>query len=235
MIILDLRKLVTILLQYDKSTKLWDDVYSECELVDLTGGLLSVEPTFDACLKIFADNTTRVLDYGCGTGDILFQCADFKHIIYGMGIDRSQVGIEYAQKMAKMNHYTTLDFVLGDTSYLEQMDDACFDGIILSNVLDVIPKDVAHMLFNELTRILMPNGYILLKLNPYASKAKLIKLGYTPIGDNLYEEDGVLRLREIDTPTWYHNLEKQYRIERFLEFPYPWQEGMNRLFLLKKR
>lgn len=221
--------------QYDASTKLWNQVYSECELVDLNGEKLEVEPTFDACLKVFAQNTRRVLDYGCGTGDILFQCADFNYLTYGMGIDRSEVGIHYAEKMAHLNHYHQLDFVTGDIDYLKQMDDECFDGIILSNVLDVTPQDIARTIFTELTRILKPEGYLFLKLNPYASQEELIQLGLTPIGDNLYAEDGVLRLHELDTQSWCHILENSYNIERYLEFPYPWQEGMNRLFLLKKK
>ncbi|SHM67419.1 Methyltransferase domain-containing protein [Anaerosporobacter mobilis DSM 15930] len=221
--------------QYDASTELWDQVYSECELVDLNGEKLKVEPTFDACLRIFSQNTHRVLDYGCGTGDILFQCADFGYLTYGMGIDRSEVGIHYAEKMAHLNHYQQLDFVTGDIDNLKQMDDECFDGILLSNVLDVTPKDIAHTIFTEITRILQSGGYLFLKLNPYINKDDLIQLGLTPIGDNLYAEDGVLRLRELDTPTWYHILEPSYTVERYLEFPYPWQEGMNRLFLLKKK
>jgi ubiquinone/menaquinone biosynthesis C-methylase UbiE len=221
--------------QYDASTKLWNQVYSECELVDLSGEKLEVEPTFDACLKVFAQNTRRVLDYGCGTGDILFQCADFNYLTYGMGIDRSEVGIHYAEKMAHLNHYHNLDFVTGDIDNLKQMDDECFDGIILSNVLDVTPTDIAKTIFTELTRILRPGGYLFLKLNPYVSQDKLIELGLTPIGDNLYAEDGVLRLHELDTQSWCQYLGESYNIERYLEFPYPWQEGMNRLFLLKKK
>lgn len=221
--------------QYDASIELWDQVYSECELVDLSGGILKVEPTFDACLRIFSQNSQRVLDFGCGTGDILFQCADFGYLTYGMGIDRSEVGIHYADKMSYLNHYHNLHYVTGDIENLMQMDDGCFDGIILSNVLDVIPKDIAHTILTEITRILKPEGYLFLKLNPYITKDELIQLGYTPIGDNLYTEDGVLRLREIDTQTWYNLLEHSYTVERYLEFPYPWQEGMNRLFLLKKK
>lgn len=223
------------MVEYDASTELLDEVYSECELVDLSGEKLEVEPTFDACLKIFTTYADRILDYGCGSGDILFQCADMKNLTYGMGIDRSEVGINYAEKMAKLNHYYNLDFVTGDIDTLKQMDDESFDGIILSNVLDVTPKDVAHAIYVEITRLLKKDGYLFLKLNPYATKEELIQHGLTPIGDNLYEEDGVLRLRELDTKSWHNILETSYTVERYLEFPYPWQEGMNRLFLLKKR
>lgn len=221
--------------QYDASTELWNKTFSECELKDLTGDKLEVEPMFDTCLEIFAKESRRVLDFGCGTGDILFQCADYGAMLYGMGIDRSEKGIDYCIEMANINHYRQLDFVQGDITYVSQMEDGCFDGIILSNVLDVTPKDVGNDIFTELTRLLKEGGLMFLKLNPYANENKLIDYGMTCIKDNLYEKDGVLRLRNQDTDTWKEEFETDYIIERYLEFPYPWQEGMNRLFLLRKK
>ena len=53
--------------------------------------------------------------------------------------------------------------------------------------------------------------------------------------EEVFEEDGVLRYREVDTASWKQAFEKYYEIIRYLEFPYPWQEGMNRLFLLQKK
>lgn len=230
-----LRKLAIQMKEYDVSTQLWDEAFSECKLEDITDTVLEVEPTFDACLAIFANECHRVLDFGCGTGDILFQCAEFGHMTYGMGIDRSHTGIDYANQMVSLNHFRHLDFVTGDISFFSQMEDGCFDGIILSNVLDVMPQDIADQTFTELTRLVRDGGYIFLKLNPYADEETLEQLGLIKIKDNLYEEDGVLRLRELDTAAWHKQFEKNYTVERYLEFPYPWQDGMNRLFLLKKK
>lgn len=220
--------------QYDASTKLWDETYQKYELKDLTGIKLQVEPMFDACLQVFAENTSHIVDYGCGTGDILFQCADFGKIEYGIGIDRSKAGIEYGNKMARMNHYYQLDFVQGDASYLQQMEDGDFDGVILSNVLDVMPKDTAEEIFEQLTRILSSHGLVFVKLNPYYTQEELAEYGFDRLSDNLYEENGILRFRQVSTSKWEKRFEEQYTLERYLEFPYPWQAGMNRLFLLRK-
>lgn len=220
--------------EYSNATELWDETFSECKLVDITHQPLSVEPTFDVCLDIFASECKRVLDYGCGTGDILFQCEQFGNTDYGLGIDLSQVGIEYATKMTNLNHYNNLEFVNGDITYFSQYEGECFDGIILSNVLDVMPKDVAVQTFTELTRLLKTGGLMFVKLNPYYDKEELKEFGYINLKDNLYEEDGYLRLRELDTASWHRAFEKHYTTLRYLEFPYPWQEGMNRLFLLRK-
>ena len=89
---------------------LWNETYSECKLVDLKGKPLSVEPMFDICLDIFASKCKKVLDFGCGTGDIIFQCYEFGNTGYGLGVDVSETGINYATKMAKINNYDNLEF-----------------------------------------------------------------------------------------------------------------------------
>lgn len=220
--------------QYDSTTTLWDEVYNQCNLEDLTDVELSVEPTFDACLHIFSQNTKRVMDFGCGTGDILFQCAQYGNLAYGIGIDRSKTGIKFANQMANINHFKQLNFVVGDITHVSQMEDESFDGIILSNVLDVVPKEDADTIFKELTRLLEKDGLMFVKLNPYEDDDKMKELGLNCFQDNLYERDGYLRLRRLKTEDWLRQFEKNFIVERYIEFPYPWQEGMNRLFLLKK-
>lgn len=220
---------------YNRAVNLWNETYSHCKIVDLKGKNLSVEPMFDICLDIFASKCKNILDFGCGTGDVIFQCYEFGNMNYGLGVDLSQTGIEYARKMTLVNNYHGLNFDVGDISYFDSYEEGSFDGIILSNVLDVMPKDVAVTTFICLTELLPPKGLMFVKLNPYYDKEDMKKWGMTQIKDNLFEEDGVLRYRELDTVTWKHSFEKSFNIIRYLEFPYPWQEGMNRLFLLEKK
>ena len=75
--------------EYNRAVNLWNETYSECKLVDLKGKPLSVEPMFDICLDIFASKCKKVLDFGCGTGDIIFQCYEFGNTGYGLGVDVS--------------------------------------------------------------------------------------------------------------------------------------------------
>ena len=226
---------VEIKQDYNRAVNLWNETYSHCKIVDLKGKNLSVEPMFDICLDIFASKCKNILDFGCGTGDIIFQCYEFGNMNYGLGVDLSQTGIDYARKMTLVNNYHGLNFDVGDISYFDSYEEGSFDGIILSNVLDVMPKDVAVTTFIRLTELLPPKGLMFVKLNPYYDKEDMKKWGMTQITDNLCEEDGVLRYRELDTVTWKHSFEKSFNIIRYLEFPYPWQEGMNRLFLLEKK
>ena len=221
--------------EYNRAVNLWNETYSECKLVDLKGKPLSVEPMFDICLDIFASKCKKVLDFGCGTGDIIFQCYEFGNTGYGLGVDVSETGINYATKMAKLNNYDNLEFKVGNISALDSYEDGSFDGIILSNVLDVMPKNIAAETFSKLTRLIPKGGLMFVKLNPYYEEGYLESFGFKPIANNLFEEDGVLRYREVDTASWKQAFEKYYEIIRYLEFPNPRQEGMNRLFLLQKK
>ena len=77
-------------------------VYSESEPVDLRNVTLRVEPLFDTCLKMLASKTDRVLDFGCGTGDILFQYVQCSKKGRGVGVDVAENGINFAKKDCKI-------------------------------------------------------------------------------------------------------------------------------------
>ena len=42
-----------------------------------------------------------------------------------------------------------------------------FDGVILSNVLDVVPKDISTTVIDDLERVLKPGGYWFIKTGNY--------------------------------------------------------------------
>nr|WP_295682183.1 hypothetical protein [uncultured Lachnoclostridium sp.] len=43
------------------------------------------------------------------------------------------------------------------------------------------------------------------------------------------------KVLQVETVGWKHLFEKEYQEECYLEFEYPWQQGLNRLFLLRKK
>lgn len=219
---------------YNSGKDRWNAIYEESKPVDLRQMSLSVEPLFDTCLAMFAEKTNRVLDFGCGTGDILFQYVQYKKKVRGVGIDPSEKGIAFAQDTAKMSGYSNLRFFEGDESFLETFESGSFDGIILSNVLDIMPESVGYDTVLELNRVLKDGGYWFIKLNPFYSSEELEDMEYEEMGPHLYGEKGVLCLKQEPTPYWMEIFNKVGVVERYLEFPYSWQPGMNRLFMIKK-
>ena len=63
-----------------------------------------------------------------------------------------------------------------------------FDGVILSNVLDVMPKDISTTVIDDLERVLKPGGYWFIKMNPYYSKEELESFEYKNAGKRSYYE-----------------------------------------------
>ena len=49
---------------YERETEMWNQVFKECTPVDLRTLDLQVETMFDEALKLFAQKTTNVLDFG---------------------------------------------------------------------------------------------------------------------------------------------------------------------------
>lgn len=98
---------------YGRKTGIWNEIYSEYQAVDLRNTDLTVEPGFDNCLREFGEKTSYVLDFGCGTGDIIFQYIQNFPGKKGVGIDEAELGIEFARKTANMSGYRGLHFFYG--------------------------------------------------------------------------------------------------------------------------
>lgn len=111
---------------YEQEIEMWNQVFKECTPVDLRKLDLKVETMFDEALKLFAEKTTNVLDFGCGTGDIS------THKV--LGIDASKVGIQFANETAKLSEYKTATFLEGGEHMISfrQSLFSCVSAILLS-------------------------------------------------------------------------------------------------------
>ncbi len=220
---------------YKEQKDRWNKIYSNSNPVDLRNINLTVEPLFDTCLMMLAYKTSNVLDFGCGTGDILFQYAQYKKKGTGVGIDLAEEGVAFAKETVKKSSYKNLHFFSGDANFLDVFENGKFNGIILSNVLDVMTKDQSYETILKMDRVLSEDGYWFIKLNPFYSEEELADMEYDELGENMYGENGILYLRQEDTPYWMEIFNKFGEVERYVEFPYTWQAGMNRIFLVKKK
>ena len=112
---------------YERETEMWNQVFKECTPVDLRNLDLQVEAMFDEALKMFAQKTTNVLDFGCGTGDISFQYLQYQPTHKVLGIDASKTGIEFATETAKLSDYKTATFLEGTDHTVKQLEENSFD------------------------------------------------------------------------------------------------------------
>jgi len=99
----------------------------------------------------------RVLDVGCGSGDVAFLAAD----LVGpegkvVGVDRERRAIDWANARANSRAITNVSFVEGDPAEMEF--DQKFDAIVGRLVLMYYPDPVGAL--RKLTRHVRPEGLV---------------------------------------------------------------------------
>jgi SAM-dependent methyltransferase len=99
-------------------------------------------------------HVTRILDIGCGNGKLL-QLLE-KEGFEAQGIERSRTMVERARD-------------LGVNASLDELDsfkDGSFDAILaVADVLNYIPPRELSLFFEEIARVLKPNGFFLADIN----------------------------------------------------------------------
>ncbi|HLZ62834.1 MAG TPA: methyltransferase domain-containing protein [Ktedonosporobacter sp.] len=104
----------------------------------------------------------RILDVGCGIGDLSFIfAAQGAHVV---GVELNGVKIEHAKDIARKWNFPEehLTFVDGDVMTLEQMDLGQFDAIFCLALLEHVQED--QLLLEQLHRMLRPGGFLMLEV-----------------------------------------------------------------------
>ncbi len=184
----------------------WDTYFKEVKPMKINQDEVKIESKLDEELKFIGDHASQILDIGCGLGTCLMTAKILgEHMVSGIGIDPSESAIHFANETTSLSHIQGLSFVQGDHHLLSTYPDHTFDGIISSNTLDVIPTDISDLIIKEIFRLLKPGGYFLLKLNFYLDQSMIEKLKMEPIGNHMYQINGVLRAVNRTTEAWIHH------------------------------
>ena len=103
----------------------------------------------------------RVLDLGCGRGEVLLACARAGAEV--AGIDYAQAGVEITRET--LADVPGADIVQGDVAALPWAD-ASFDAVLSGDVIEhLVPADAEGML-REAHRVLRPGGRLVLHTAP---------------------------------------------------------------------
>ena len=92
----------------------------------------------------------KVLDLGCGTGEL---CGEFCEANY-IGVDISEAYIQYAKQKNPGYKFETMNAASLD------FPDAAFDVVLISGVLHHCAADVAQAILSEAKRVLLPGGKV---------------------------------------------------------------------------
>ncbi len=216
--------------KYEKAIDAENKIYMKMR------GTLSVPKTestgwkqFDMAIDWLCYGTKNILDFGCGSGSLLFLCAirgTKKHY----GIDLASEAISCAKMRANMMDKGEYQFENGSIELIRELKDKSMDGIILSNIIDNMYPDDVRELLTECKRILTDQGRILVKLNPFITEEHIIECNMKKLGQDLYNDGFILWNRSTDE--WRDELSSIFTINDEFEFLIPEAEQVNRIFLL---
>lgn len=216
--------------RYEKSILQWDEIFKN-EKLHMPQQEKSGNEDFDRSLSWLTDNASSVIDFGCASGALLFQCSrngTAEHI----GIDLSPQAIANAQEKAKHIPGRRFLFICGGADTLRPIGPSSMDAAILSNILDNLYPEDAHSVLAEIKRILKPGGRLLVKLNPYLPPERIAEYGMQVIEDNLLD-DGMI-LWNNSTPDWDRILQPYFHISQFHNLYFEEHNLQQRLYRLTR-
>ncbi len=177
-----------------KLVNYWNEAFEKIEPMLLQKEDVKVSNDFDRLLKQIGDQCSRVLDIGCGWGYCLLSSKLLgKKIIDGIGVDSSEHAIRILNGTCENSSIDGIKGVIGRHDILKQYEDQSFDGVICSNLLDVIPEVTSNEVIDEIKRLIKPKGLLLLKFNFYLTDEIINRIGMKEIEANTYTINGVLR------------------------------------------
>jgi len=177
----------------------------------------------------------NVLDYGCGIGWASIICA--KKNSFVTSVDVTESSLELLKLYSNVfNVNDKINIIKIDSSWLKGENDNKYDGIISSNVLDVLPKRMSEEIVKEFYRILKNDSYLIVGLNYYIEPNKAREAKMNINDDNELYIDGVLRLLDKSDDEWIELFSKYFNIEKLEYFAWEGEDNeRRRLFYLRKK
>jgi len=181
-------------------------------------------------------NCHHVLDYGCGSGWASFVIADAGCL----NIDAVDLGENI---IAALSFYAELYGLsknihpkVIDPDWLSSVPSETYDGLICSNVLDVVPLETSEAIIKEMARIVTANASIVIGLNFYLSPEMAEARGMELVEGRYLFVNDVLRLVSRSDEDWIEAFSPYFNVEKLDHFAWPGeQKETRRLFLLKKK
>lgn len=189
-------------------------------------------------LTEISTNTKSVLDFGCGGGWASHFMAKVGNCPYIMAIDCAENSVKFALETAKISGIEDkITFCVKTDDYLFSAEEGSFDALFSSNVLDVVPLDVADRMISGFSRILHQNGKALIMLNPYLDKEYAEKLGMVEFLPNTFSKDGNLRCVNLSDNEWIEHFSAHFVVEKTEKFNFEGEPNQHarRLFVLTKK
>lgn len=127
----------------------------QAEIYDKSGDGIFVAPMYDEIIRrIISENPKKILDVGCGTGNILMKLAENGNRgLYGLDLSENMIEI------AKQKLGNKAELKVGDSEYMPFEDDS-FDVLVCNASFHHYPNPQKVLL--EMKRVLKNNGTLVI-------------------------------------------------------------------------
>ena len=194
--------------------------------------LVPAQKLFDAVRELGSCN--KVLDYGCGSGwgalvAASSGCKDALAVDLGANI------IDAVKFYAEVLGLKVNTKVI-DENWLKTVPDNTFDGVVCSNVLDVLPLETSREIVKELARVTTKDAKIVIGLNFYMSQEMASKRNIELVDGKYLFVNDILRLSSLSDDEWKNEFVLYFNIEKLDYFAWEGEpKESRRLFVLRKK
>ena len=194
--------------------------------------LVPSQKLFDAVKEL--GSCKKVLDYGCGSGWGAFVAAHSgcKDVL---AVDLGQDIIDSLRFYADVLKLDVKSEVV-DENWIKNAPSMTYDGLICSNVLDVVPLETAEIIIKEMARITTSNAKIVIGLNFYMSEEMASKRKIELVDGMYLFVNNVLRLSSLSDDEWKNIFAPYFDVVKLDYFAWEGEpKESRRLFILKKK
>ena len=187
---------------------------------------------YEAVAKLAKKN--NILDYGTGHGwaSIILSRENASNIT---AVDMAFNAIKMASNLALAYDAKNINFKVIDETFINE-DKELYDGIVCSNVLDVIPLEVSKRILEYFNRVTTKDATIVIGLNYYLDLKDFKTNERTKIDPPYFYVDDVLRLTSKTDDEWIDFFSLYFKVEKLDYFAWPEEkEEKRRLFILSKK
>ncbi len=228
---------------YDRSVEFWDKNFelSKEQIQDVISQVpeeddwkqLATSPKLFEALKEFKD-CDRLLDYGCGYGwaSIIAAKHGCKSVVAVDVVESSKTATDVEAKVFGVSDKIDCRFV--STDWLSKEPEESYDGLFISNVIDVIPMEITRDILANAKRVLKKGAKIVIGMNNYLSPEIAKSKDYTVKEDRYLFVDKILRLVLMSDEEGTSLLSEYFTVTKLDHFSWPGEETeTRRLFFLQ--
>lgn len=216
-----------ILRDYKDALQFWNSAYAARDeksdrydqlTPESNADVLAASKKLASIIRENLKDQKKVLDYGCGEGwaGMLLCQAGCRDVTCAEMAENAVALVKAVQK--KLQIGDALHPLVIDENWLSTLPDASFDGIVCSNVLDVIPGDVCEQILAQFARILQKEGKLVIGLNYHAELKDVPEKNITIRHGNCLYISGTLRLVSRSDEEWTDIFSRCFTVEQLLHF-----------------